>query len=142
MKNFLDETCIQGNQNWEQNEQTVRRLSGSLDEGITTLHKVFEDRLARKPDSRSFNRAIFDALSYYVSSEAVRASMEECSEQLRPAYDQLFDDPDFRDAIESDTAGIPNTAIRLRKWGETLNAVCGLRLALPHVVDGRIQMNG
>lgn len=142
MKNFLDEACIRGNRNWERDEQNVRHLSSSFDAGIRTLRIVFGDRLARKPGSRSFNRAIFDALSYYTSSEAVRASMEESSEKLRPAYDQLFADPDFRDAIESDTAGIPNTVIRLRKWGETLNEVCGFQLALPHVVGGRICLEG
>ncbi|WP_299823122.1 hypothetical protein [uncultured Jannaschia sp.] len=142
MKSFLDETCIQGNDSWGQNEQTFRQLSGSLDEGIRTLFRVFEDQLARKPGSRSFNRAIFDALSYYASEAEVRESMEENSELLRPAYNELFSDPGFKDAIESDTAGIPNTVIRLRKWGETLNAVCGLQLAPPHTVDGRIQFNG
>ena len=142
MKDFLDDTCARENQTWAQREEHIRTQAQNFEAGIHTLQEVFNEKLARKPDSRSFNRALFDALSFYAAKQQVREAMEAHQPQLIEAYDQLFQEGPFREAIESDTAGVPNTVTRLRKWGETLNLTCGLNLSLPEIVEGRIQLAG
>lgn len=142
MKEFLDDTCVLENQKWSEREQRVRTQAQEFEAGICALQEVFEAKLARKPDSRSFNRALFDALSFYSADQEVLRAMKSRRRQVVTAYDRLFSERSFSDAIESDTAGIPNTIARLRRWGETLNDVCGLHLHLPEIVEGRIQFAG
>lgn len=142
MKDFLDETCVQENQNWHVREEHIRSQAQNFEAGIQTLQAVFGEKLARKPESRSFNRALFDALSFYAASEQVREAMAARDRQLIIAYDRLFREGAFSESIESDTAGIPNTVTRIRRWGETLADICGLDLPLPENAEGHIRFEG
>lgn len=142
MKDFLDEMCILGNGRWESNESNIRTQAQNLELAIEVLQSIFGEKLARKPGSRSFNRALFDALSFFATRQDVRDAMKMHSHKLIEDYDSLFADDKFREAIESDTAGIPNTVTRILKWGEILNRTCRLRLELPKIVDGIVQYRG
>jgi hypothetical protein len=148
MKEFLDYTCISLNETWVVEEASVRDDLEQFDSGVDILIRIFENEsLARKPGSRSFNRAIFDVLIFYAADKDIREAMDSNTEYVRQLYDRCLEDQSFVDAVESDTAGIPHTFDRLSKWGEGLRAALGLQFNIPALVaqeDGRarIAFNG
>ncbi|HEY8593941.1 MAG TPA: DUF262 domain-containing protein [Devosiaceae bacterium] len=142
MKNFLDDTCIVENQAWaDRNEEIIKQAKG-FETAIECLTEVFGDKLARKPESKAFNRALFDALAFYTVYEDVRKAMLRHRDDVLNAYAALFENEEFSDAVESDTAGIPNTYSRLRLWGATLRDTCQINLELPELHNGRIRYQG
>ncbi len=68
--------------------------------------------------SRSFNRAIFDALAFYASDKRLRAAMLRAKTKVAQAFKAVLLNDKFAEAIESDTAGIPHTIARLELWGK------------------------
>lgn len=132
MKKFLDDTFEQLNKSWRINHRKVREACDDFEAGVTDLMRIFEDDLARKPGSAQFNRAIFDALIYYQSQEKVRKATRTKKARMVAAYKKLFaDDSEFSKAIESDTAGAPNTSARLRIWGKEMSKISGIALDIP-----------
>lgn len=65
MKGFLDHTFEQINNNWDMYEDQLDDAVSEFEGAIRVLMEVFENKVGRKPESNSFNRAIFDFLSYY-----------------------------------------------------------------------------
>jgi hypothetical protein len=140
MKSFLDEVCMKENQNWETKEGTIRERAEQFDAAILSLLAIFDNKeVARKPNSSSFNRAIFDALSFYAADKAVREASILHADGIRNAYAQIVQNERFLEAIESDTAGIPNTHARLSLWGEFLSRELGMDFEIPSLVDGQIR---
>lgn len=148
MKEFLDQTCTKLNENWIAEEASVAGDIEQFNAAVDTLINIFGDEgLARKPGSRSFNRAIFDALIFYAADEEIRESMAAEPERIRALYADCLSDPVFAEAVESDTAGIPHTHERLSKWGERLSAALNIHFNVPALEmreDGsvRIMFNG
>lgn len=132
MKRFLDESCKRFNDDWLQKEHSVMGLVAEFELGVSALIEVFgADGLARKPGSRSFNRAIFDALIFYASNPSIRGAMSESPQAIRNAYDLVMQDDTFSEAVESDTAGVPHTHDRLAIWGGALRTAIGLNFNIP-----------
>jgi hypothetical protein len=138
MKKFLDETCVFENKHWTTREERIVQISKEFEDAIELLRKIFGQEIARKPESRSFNRAIFDALSYYAAIPELRVEMERSLEGIQGAYNNVFQQREFQEAIESDTAGLSNTVTRLQVWGEKVSQVIGIRVNVPQLHDGRI----
>ncbi|HZF96020.1 MAG TPA: DUF262 domain-containing protein [Allosphingosinicella sp.] len=133
MKEFLDESCERFNATWGEIESDVREQADAFITIIEALEIIFEDRrIARKQGSRLFNRSIFDALTYYAADDTVLQAMKAQPAAVRHAYEETIADEAFQLAVESDTAGIPHTASRLRIWGEKLAQALGITLAVPH----------
>jgi hypothetical protein len=136
MKDFLDQTFETFNSDWDNYEPNVEEGRADFETGVEELLKLFGDEVARKPDSPQFNRAIFDALIFYHSQARVRRALRGKSARVRKAYEQLFAPGSaFLAAIESDTAGAPNTATRLRIWGKTISRISGESFKIP-VIPG------
>lgn len=134
MKGFLDEAFKTFNQSWGSYEEEVKFAVSEFEAGVKALVGVFGDDVARKPDSRQFNRAIFDALIYYHSQAGVRKAAAGKAAKIRTAYRSLFAPQSrFLLAVESDTAGAPNTAMRLRLWAEALSKATGIDIRAPKV---------
>lgn len=132
MKDFLDTTCGGLNRNWDAQHMVVEQSILAFNAASEALLRIFgQEQVARKADSRSFNRAIFDALVFYAANDAIRASMELNTPAVRAAYTEALQDAQFAHATESDTAGVPNTLARLRIWGEKLRTATGLPIDLP-----------
>lgn len=91
--------------------------------------------MARKPRSSSFNRAIFDALAYYAHDGDIRKKMSNSAEAVLKAYESALNDAKFLEAVESDTAGLPNTSTRLRIWGELLKQALEIEFRVPTFDD-------
>jgi hypothetical protein len=135
MKEFLDNTCGVLNETWDQAKDSVADDVSQFNEAVDALISIFdEDELARKPGSRSFNRAIFDALSFYAADGAIRKEMLKHCEALRGLYLEMMGDQEFVDSVESDTAGTPHTRDRLAKWGEGLQRILGVAIKTPQLV--------
>lgn len=132
MKDFLDQTCIKLNEDWEETADSVGLDLEQFNSAVDALIEVFgSGDLARKPGSRSFNRAIFDALVFYASDPVIMDAMVANPAAIRDLYAQSLNDPIFADAVESDTAGIPHTFQRLSLWGGSLKAALQLDFKLP-----------
>jgi hypothetical protein len=134
MKEFLDFTFSQFNSQWDRYRLEVEQASTDFGVGVESLIRVFGDQVARKPDSRQFNRAIFDALIYYHSQSTVRAALRGKDSRVRKAYQDLFrNEAGFLQAVESDTAGAPNTLARLSLWSKALGRIIKKAPSVPAI---------
>jgi hypothetical protein len=139
MKRFLDDTFTIFNDKWAAFEKKVTSAEKDFESGVQDLIKIFGDYLARKPTSPQFNRAIFDALIYFQSNPDVREALKHKHAALRKAYENLFSSDEFSKAIESDTAGAPNTSTRLAMWAEVITKVSGVKFAAPKIPGGAVK---
>lgn len=139
LKRFLDDVCADENAGWQDDEVQVRGAAEQLNLAIVELSQIFGDSLARKPGSRSFNRAIFDALAFYAADPAIRGRMAAARDAVLAAYGRITLMQDFLDAVESDTAGVPNTLARFQMWARSLSEALEIPIAAPEQdVDGAI----
>ncbi len=132
MKDFLDTTCTRLNQQWEYVHDSLTNDILHFNEAVRVLVEIFgEGGVARKAGSKSFNRAIFDALVFYASDPQIRGSMLAQGDVVRATYAEVLRNERFVEAAESDTAGIPHTHDRFAIWGELLRRNLGLEFNLP-----------
>ncbi|WP_417494645.1 DUF262 domain-containing protein [Maricaulis sp.] len=132
MKDFLDLVCGRMNDDWDASFPRAQALVSKFRDGLTVLVQIFgESGIARKPGSNSFNRAIFDALIFYCFSDPVRQAMAARPQAVRDAYHGIWERDQFAEAVESDTAGIPNTASRMGLWGAQLAHALGIHIPVP-----------
>jgi hypothetical protein len=137
MKRFLDGTFDKFNNDWNLYRSRVETAVSDFDEGVKSLLEIFGSDVAKKPGSAQFNRAIFDALIYFQSQSRVRQAAKSKRVAVKKAYEALFaDGAGFLKAVESDTAGAPNTSARLKIWAKALGPVIGLTLATPLIPLG------
>lgn len=141
MKEFLDESCIDFNQSWEDVKESIRSDAKNFQSGIESLEVILGENLARKLGSRLFNRSIFDALIFYASKEEIRENMLKKREAVQDAYKKIVNNEEFKQAIESDTAGIPHTVARLRLWGLELSHALDMKFVVPSQVPNQNQIN-
>jgi hypothetical protein len=126
MKQFLDDAFDRFNTEWLQYKGEIEAATSDFESGVEDLLKVFGDDVARKPGSPQFNRAVFDALIFYHSQARVRRALRSKGARVRREYEKLFVPGSvFLQAVESDTAGAPNTAARLRIWGKVVSRIAG-----------------
>ena len=135
IKDFLDLTCLKLNDTWAENEASVRHDIGQFNLAVDCLISIFGDELARKPGSRSFNRAIFDALIFYAADKDIREAMDAQRQAVQSLYSSCLANEDFALAVESDTAGIPHTYSRLSIWGKGLQATLAIPFNVPALED-------
>ena len=132
MKDFLDSTCDTLNSGWQEYAPQVEQAIQAFNAAAEALLQIFgADGIARKANSRLFNRAIFDALIFYAANATIRARMLQEVDAVREAYAAIAADPAFLNASESDTAGVPNTLTRYTIWGERLRVALNLQFPLP-----------
>ncbi|MBU9542532.1 DUF262 domain-containing protein [Burkholderia multivorans] len=132
MKDFLDQTCEKLNDRWAAEQPLIQQAVNQFEAATRSLMRLFgPENVARKTGSKSFNRAVFDALVFYAADERIRNAMLQSPDEVRAAYNQVIERPDFLEAAESDTAGVPNTLARLRIWGESLRGLLELEFMLP-----------
>ena len=141
MKSFIDETFRRVNLAWSNLENDVTNAVDEFDAGLTALMEVFP-KVARKPGSTQLNRAVLDALLFYACNPLIRNEMLRHADEVRRAYQDVFDDPKFVAAVERDTASALNTAFRLERWGDALGLAVGLRFQTPKLVNGAIRFSG
>lgn len=140
MKRFLDLGFETFNKSWDEWEPQLQVAVNEFELAVESLIQVFGTEAGKKPESKQFNRAVFDFLVFYAQEERVRAAMTSNSGKVREAFNDLFDDAAFRSATERDTAGVPNTVERLSKWGRVLSETLAIELPIPTAIeDGQEQ---
>ncbi len=143
MKAFIDESCEKLSSRWDNENELIKIQIGTFKEATKCLLEIFgADKIARKGDSRVFNRAIFDVLIFYAADTRARDAMLHEKDRVIAAYEMVLKDPKFAEAVESDTAGIPHTAARLEIWVNALKNITGFPVKPPQLVDGRISFAG
>jgi hypothetical protein len=154
MKRFLDEQFRGFNQRWSDGAEAdgempdlsdvpwsplrdeLDRALHEFDAAVISLTEVFGlKRVARKPDSRAFNRAVFDALIYVAVQPGIAEAMKTHSEALADRYNALFEDDAFRKSVELDTASTASTVQRIAAWGRVVSDVTGHEVQIPALVQ-------
>lgn len=136
MKRFLDLSCAAFNAAWPEDSLLITGQVNDFEAGVAALIDIFgTEHLARKSGSRSFNRAIFDALIFYASDAQIRAAMLQSVEQVRHAYTSVLLKDAFAQAVDSDTAGVPHTHDRLAIWGAELQTATALNFNVPELLE-------
>jgi hypothetical protein len=139
MKRFLDQSCSAFNNEWHQDGTHIEDQVTDFEAGVAALIEIFgSDHLARKSGSRSFNRAIFDALIFYASDAKIRATMLQSPERVRSAYAAVMQNDIFVQAVDSDTAGVPHTHDRLAVWGIELRTAIALNFNIPELSEDAV----
>ncbi|CAB3715693.1 hypothetical protein LMG24238_04496 [Paraburkholderia sediminicola] len=132
LKAFLDYAFETFNEDWDQYEPKIVAAISEFEAGVSSLSEIFGDTIARKPDSRQFNRAVFDALIYFQSKKSVRAALAGKGTAIVKSYKALFaGDSRFLAAVESDTAGAGNTFTRLQIWAAAISEISGADISPP-----------
>ena len=132
MKSFLDSAFEKINSDWTRYETQVINAIDDFNRGTNRLLEIFEDKPARKPNSRQFNRAIFDVLIYFQSDANIDNQLTTKFDEVRQAYESLFDrNSNFGSMIESDTAGAPNTYGRFNLWATALEQIVSFPVSPP-----------
>lgn len=134
MKLFLDDSFAEFNKKWGSYKVKVSSAVSEFEDGVNELVEVFGENVARKPTSRQFNRAIFDALIFFHSDPNLLGELSSKRGQIESAYTNLFKEGSpFVGAVESDTAGAPNTSTRFTQWAAALSKVLGRPVTPPPV---------
>lgn len=134
MTKFLDAAFEEINSDWEHWKPLLEEAMVDFEEAVRSLTSIFGEQVGRKPESVHFNRAVFDFLVFYAQVPAIRNEMEERAADIRRDFDSLFESPEFRGATERDTAGVPNTVLRLSVWGEQLSRTLSTTVPVPRIV--------
>ena len=137
MKRFLDNTGSSFTASWESEEQIIRDEADQLDEATSLILDVFGPTdAARRPGSRSFNRAIFDSLTFYLRNPTIREAVIGREAAFKDKYAELLtENHPFSKAAAFDTAGIPNTLTRLVEMGSALGEVTELGISPPRLEE-------
>ncbi|PPK75254.1 uncharacterized protein DUF262 [Methylobacter tundripaludum] len=134
MKDFLDYTCEELNNAWPNRQLEIEAAIVKFNVATEQLIQIFgAEKVARKTNSRSFNRAIFDALVFYAADERILEAIQANPEATKAAMTTVLQDSAFLEASESSTAGVPNTLTRLRVWGINLRQSLNINFVVPEL---------
>lgn len=123
LKNFLDETMVSLNTSWGKNENVVKALFDSFNEGISRLEKIRGiHNVGRYFQERRFNRNLFDVEAFYFSQLK--------DDDLNPKSNSLFlngfkelskSGSEFRNTLASSTNTKKNVAYRFDAFRKLIN---------------------
>lgn len=143
LKKFLDDTVNVLNDQWLKEEDRIKQVGENCNNAIEATFKVFGDnafyRWAGGKYEGRFNRAVFDAMTYYFSDEAVRSKATSHSVQVETAFRNLCDgNQRFVESIQTTTKTPVATHRRLSLWGEALGEAIEMKLRIPELRDNRL----
>ncbi|MFI2033246.1 DUF262 domain-containing protein [Streptomyces bottropensis] len=145
LKAFLDGTVNDLNDQWEEKEEEIRRVSEQCEFAIETTFSIFgENSFYRWSDGDyegRFNRAVFDVMAFYFTDPSVAAAAAaiERRDRVKAAFQKLCEeDVRFVEAIQTTTKTPLATQRRLAIWGQTLQRVVELPLPIPRLEDNRL----
>src|SRR5260370_3388975 len=136
LKEFLDSTCQQLNQQWNKRENEIKRQAEHFERAIAASFKIFgKESVFRKWDGarfeRRFNRAVFDIMVYYFSERSVRTPAVQSKQAVKGAFKELCEtNPGFLRSLETSTKSIQATSTRLSRWGRALKKL-GIPVRIP-----------
>lgn len=143
LKDFLDNTCKELNQSWEDMHTAVITQISDLEEAHTATKAIFASNSYRKwtgiEYETRFNRSIFDIMSLSFSDPQVRIAAKEKKHLIQDAFKELCaSNNDFKTSIETTTKSIGATYTRISTWNRTLNQILSTDLHVPMLSENRI----
>ena len=144
LKAFLDRTCLELNQTWDERGNSIRALADVFDRALETTFDVFGDDAFRRWSGDRFegrfNRAVFDVMTYYFARSDIAARATDRRNEVVLAFQYLCsNNENFSRALQTTTKSISATHERLATWGLSLGDTLDLKVDVPSIVDGRIQ---
>lgn len=143
LKSMLDSTCNRLNNQWQEDEESIKLLGNDFEEAYLAAIKIFNNNAFKKwtqngYESR-FNRAIFDIVIYFFSDKQIRDAALTKAHEIEEHFKSLcVDDHAFLSSIEKTTKSLDATCIRFSTWAMTLNNILGTSLHVPTIVNNRI----
>jgi hypothetical protein len=138
LKQFLDNTCKDLNDQWEVVSDSVSEDVGNFEAATNLCFEVFGERnVGRRWVNNNFqgqfNRALFDVLSYFFASPEIRDAVTGNHEQILAAFKVIFTSEDFVTSITTTTKSIGATYTRFHQWGIALHGVLGDCVPIPQL---------
>lgn len=145
LKNFLDESCADLNAQWATKEKSIRAAATDLDQALLATQQIFGENAFRKWEKNSyeprFNRAVFDAMTYYFADKKCREAAIKERAKVEKAFKLLCtSNRNFKSYLETTTKSLEATSGRLNLWGKTLSRNLKIELPVPTLIDGRINV--
>jgi Protein of unknown function DUF262 len=93
LKAFLDEVCDKLNERWESDSADLEQDAHACELAIETTYAIFDDGAFRRWNGdhyeRRFNRAVYDAMVFYLDDEEVAERAMDRDDQVRQAFEGL-----------------------------------------------------
>lgn len=152
LRQFLDETCERGNQDWSSRAEHYELLASNCEKAIERTFIVFGgDSFYRYEQTdktseyiRRFNIAVFDLMCAIFSSAEIsdRLTFEHAS-ALKHAFERLcVDDQRFQDSIKATTKTEEATAGRILRYGEEVRKILNVELEVMRRASVLRQLRG
>ncbi|MEY2979386.1 MAG: DUF262 domain-containing protein [Prochlorotrichaceae cyanobacterium] len=140
MKSFLDSTSAKFSEKWDENKDFQEKIKRSLEqfeESLTLGLEIFDLNFskvydpARKTYKSRFNKSIFDLFIHSFLHPKVRVQVRNNPEVVITAYENLFNDVDFTNAVGQATKSADATLVRFKKWKTALENSINMQVDLP-----------
>lgn len=135
LREFLDEACEKGNADWAAKEAEYKDMATRCEQAIDHTFTIFgADAFYRYGSDeetsdyiRRFNVAVYDLMCALFSASTIeKAAVEDSSEQLRNAFEELcVSNQRFQDTLKTTTKTETATAIRILIYGEKVQEITG-----------------
>lgn len=136
LKKFLDEACQEFNVEWDSMGPTLEAAATECEGAIEATETIFGRNAFRRRvrsgwESR-FNRAVFDAMTYYFADPWIRDASLAKAEDVVVEFERLsLEDETFATSLATTTKTLRATAYRLEAWGRTLENVLESEISVP-----------
>lgn len=142
LKDFLDKSCVEFNQNWDEIQSQFITEIADLESAHLLTKKVFGLKFNYSKWSggkyeRRFNRAVFDIILAAFTDPIIKKAIELEPDLLDPAYRLLCEtDSKFIESIERTTKSITATRYRFGAFYECLSRIYQVSFSPPEVAQG------
>ncbi|TXK42376.1 DUF262 domain-containing protein [Nonomuraea sp. C10] len=152
LRQFLDETCERGNQNWSSQAEHYQALANICEKAIERTFAVFGSNSFYRYEQteksseyiRRFNVAVFDLMcAIFSSAEISDEDVSEHAATLRQAFEKLCaEDQRFQDSIKSTTKTEEATAGRILRYGGEVQKILDIELAIIQRASNLLRLRG
>ena len=140
LRALLDRTCKNLNRAWKKDAEVIMARGAACEAAIEVILDVFRDAAFRRWQGnrlvRSFNKAVFDCLTFYAKDPDIATRMREFAEPTKDAFRALCAEKRFVESVTATTKSVDNTGYRLSAWASALGEAIGTDIA-PAVVGKR-----
>ncbi|WP_259070386.1 DUF262 domain-containing protein [Mucilaginibacter sp. X4EP1] len=145
LKDFLDKTCENLNNSWEDDHELINEQAYQLNKAIKATFNIFGEnafsKFANGKYTGIFNRPVYDIMTYYFSSENIRDAAIVNKTLVVGKFEELCTtDTEFLRSLETSTKNIDPTTKRFNTWGATLKQLLGIGFLLPVRTENGIRL--
>jgi hypothetical protein len=144
LKEFLDLACLRLNERWATESGSIEEEATGCELAIAATIRVFGNGAFRRWTGehweRTFNRAVFDAETFYFrDAEIAQRASGQSAEVVRAFQDLSVGSVAFSQSVQTSTKTVSATYERLSAWGAALSGVLGVELPIPRLEGNRIR---